>query len=215
MSWAAVAAGPKPAVPAGLAKRPNGALSGSAQPSARAAGSTNASGSVNGSASGSAVGSGSIAGAAGQQEGVAVEDSGRDVTASGSSPADVVTPPAGVSGGERAVGYSGGETGEAASDGAKEPSAGEDDNASDEAEVAPRMEEDAAAKSQEMLRSLVKLLGCDDGAVGSSGTGVEGAGGGIPGLGVDLVHRGMVNTGNTCFRSVVLQALLACEPFMR
>ncbi|CAM9784883.1 unnamed protein product, partial [Laminaria digitata] len=30
----------------------------------------------------------------------------------------------------------------------------------------------------------------------------------------ELIHRGLVNTGNSCFRSVVLQALLACEPFV-
>lgn len=27
--------------------------------------------------------------------------------------------------------------------------------------------------------------------------------------------RGLLNTGNACFRNVILQALLACEPFFR
>lgn len=64
------------------------------------------------------------------------------------------------------------------------------------------------AKEEHAWRSALSMLGREDGD--AAGTVV-----GAPVVGVDLVHRGLVNTGNSCFRSVVLQALMACEPFVR
>eukprot|EP00638_Chattonella_subsalsa_P001763 CAMPEP_0117763680 /NCGR_PEP_ID=MMETSP0947-20121206/18836_1 /TAXON_ID=44440 /ORGANISM="Chattonella subsalsa, Strain CCMP2191" /LENGTH=512 /DNA_ID=CAMNT_0005585541 /DNA_START=92 /DNA_END=1627 /DNA_ORIENTATION=- len=42
-----------------------------------------------------------------------------------------------------------------------------------------------------------------------------GAANGFLGEAPGRMHRGIVNTGNSCFRSVILQSLLACKPFMR
>lgn len=75
--------------------------------------------------------------------------------------------------------------------------------------VAAQKATEAAAAAEKKWQSLVVLLGREDWASSVA------AGGGLNTAGVELVHRGLVNTGNSCFRSVVLQALLACEPFMR
>ena len=71
------------------------------------------------------------------------------------------------------------------------------------------------ARPRRTMQALVVMLGSKDGAAPKSADAVALLGGkeGLaPG---DLVHRGMVNTGNNCFRNSVLQALLACEPFAR
>ena len=81
------------------------------------------------------------------------------------------------------------------------------DSASSAAEV--------EAKPWRMMQALVVMVGSEDGASPKSADAVALLGGkeGLaPG---DLVHRGMVNTGNGCYRNSVLQALLACEPFVR
>lgn len=85
------------------------------------------------------------------------------------------------------------------------------------AEAEAKAEEDAARLAEEAWKSVLGMLGRDDGFVvgaeaAAEAVGVLGAAGTTVG---DLVHRGLVNTGNSCFRSAVLQALLACEPFVR
>lgn len=72
------------------------------------------------------------------------------------------------------------------------------------AEAAASAAAEAAALAEQTWTSLLGMLGREDGLV----AGTE------PAMG-DLVHRGLVNTGNSCFRSAVLQALLGCEPFVR
>ena len=76
-------------------------------------------------------------------------------------------------------------------------------------------EAEVEARPRRTMQALVVMLGREDGAAPKSAGAVAllgGKGGLAPG---DLVHRGMVNTGNYCFRNLVLQALLACEPFVR
>lgn len=72
------------------------------------------------------------------------------------------------------------------------------------AEAEAKTKADAAISEEKTWQSLLRMLGAEDG----------GARGSVS-VGLDLVHRGLVNTGNSCFRSVVLQALLACDPFVR
>ena len=65
------------------------------------------------------------------------------------------------------------------------------------------------------MKALVMMLGSEYGAAPKSADAMALLGGkeGLaPG---DIVHRGMVNTRNSCFRNSVLQALLACKPFVR
>lgn len=75
--------------------------------------------------------------------------------------------------------------------------------------------ESEEVKGQRAWLALLGMLGSEDGAapVGKDATVLHGGDLG-PSLG-DLLHRGLVNTGNSCFRSAVLQALLACEPFVK
>ncbi|CAN0464158.1 unnamed protein product, partial [Ascophyllum nodosum] len=64
------------------------------------------------------------------------------------------------------------------------------------------------------MQALVVMLGSEDGAAPKSADAVTLLGrkeGLAPG---DLVHRGIVNTEKNCYRNSVLQALLACEPFV-
>ena len=80
--------------------------------------------------------------------------------------------------------------------------------------AAERVEEGEEVKGQRTWLALLGMLGSEDGAapVGKDAAALLGGELG-PSLG-DLLHRGLVNTGNSCFRSAVLQALLACEPFV-
>lgn len=81
--------------------------------------------------------------------------------------------------------------------------------------VSETEEEGEEVKGQRTWLALLGMLGSEDGAapVGKDAAALVGGELG-PSLG-DLLHRGLVNTGNSCFRSAVLQALLACEPFMK
>lgn len=82
-----------------------------------------------------------------------------------------------------------------------------------DAEAAAAAEALAAAEAEALAekkwQSLLVLLGREDAALSAAAAGLGGQ------AGLELVHRGLVNTGNSCFRSVVLQALLACDPFTR
>ncbi|CAN0448354.1 unnamed protein product [Ascophyllum nodosum] len=76
-------------------------------------------------------------------------------------------------------------------------------------------EAEVEARSRRTMEALVMMLGSEDGTAPKSADAVALLGGkeGLaPG---DFVHRGMVNIRNSCFRNSVLQALLACEPFVR
>ena len=76
-------------------------------------------------------------------------------------------------------------------------------------------EAEVEARPRRTMQALVVMLGREDGAAPKSAGAVAllGKEGGLaPG---DLVHRGIVNTEKNCFRNSVLQALLACEPFVR
>ena len=85
---------------------------------------------------------------------------------------------------------------------------GGDDNAA-------TLQAEVEARPRRTMQALVVMLGSEDGAAPKSADAVA-LRGGEEGLAPgDLVHRGMVNTGNNCFRNSVLQALLACEPFVR
>lgn len=77
-------------------------------------------------------------------------------------------------------------------------------------EAEAKAAENAKVLAEQRWRSLLGRLGREEIPAGTG----PGAGAGA-GVGNELVHRGLVNTGNSCFRSAVLQALLACEPFTR
>eukprot|EP00904_Undaria_pinnatifida_P011135 jgi/Undpi1/7151/HiC_scaffold_22.g09625.m1 len=92
------------------------------------------------------------------------------------------------------------------------------------AESEAKAAKEAAVESERAWKALLGTLGREDGLVvgAAVGGGVGGVGAGAPAAPTlqpgqpapELIHRGLVNTGNSCFRSVVLQALLACEPFV-
>lgn len=98
------------------------------------------------------------------------------------------------------------------------------------AEAEAKAAEEAAVESKRAWKALLGTLGRENGLIeGSTAASALVGGGGVGGVGAvvpaaqllqpakpapKLIHRGLVNTGNSCFRSVVLQALLACEPFV-
>ena len=80
---------------------------------------------------------------------------------------------------------------------------------------AATLQAEVEARPRRTMQALVVMLGSKDGAAPKSADAVALLGGkeGLaPG---DLVHRGIVNTEKNCYRNSVLQALLACEPFVR
>lgn len=80
-----------------------------------------------------------------------------------------------------------------------------------EEEAKAKAAEEAELLAGKRWEALMGMLGREDGlVVGREASVLMGAGSTVG----DLVHRGLVNTGNSCFRSAVLQALLACEPFV-
>ncbi|CAN0453792.1 unnamed protein product, partial [Ascophyllum nodosum] len=79
---------------------------------------------------------------------------------------------------------------------------------------AATLQAEVEARPRRTMQALVVMLGSKDGAAPKSADAVALLGGkeGLaPG---DLVHRGIVNTEKNCYRNSVLQALLACEPFV-
>lgn len=138
---------------------------------------------------------------------------GRDGAASSTTnrAAGVTASLTGVGGSEEAVAAG---AAAAAAGGGKGDAAGvvvdEAARAKAKAEAESKEAEDAELAAEQRWRSLLGMLGREEvvAADAAGGAGAEAGAGG------DLVHRGLVNTGNNCFRSVVLQALLACEPFV-